>query len=156
MASYTGEFPSTVDAKGRFLLPAGLKKMIPVKEQKEFVVHRGIEKHLEMFTRKEWDTESEAVNKLNQYVKRNREFIRIFNRGATVITLDPNNRLLVPKTLLDFASIEKDIVLFTYSNKIEIWSQVEFDKMMKDNSVDYSKLAEDVMGNKQTDGDRLS
>jgi MraZ protein len=156
MASYTGEFPSTIDAKGRFLLPAGLKKLIPVKEQKEFVVHRGIEKHLEMFTRKEWEKESEAVNKLNQYVKKNRDFIRIFNRGATVIALDPNNRLLIPKSLLDYASIDKDIVLFTYSNRIEIWSQAEFDRMMKDNSIDYSKLAEDVMGNKNPDDSRVS
>ena len=76
MAGYIGEFPCTIDAKGRFLLPVALKKQIPVKEQKQFVVHRGIEKHLIIYTKKVWDKISEEVNELNLYVRKNREFIR--------------------------------------------------------------------------------
>ncbi|MFN8144023.1 MAG: division/cell wall cluster transcriptional repressor MraZ [Bacteroidia bacterium] len=156
MAGYIGEFPCTIDAKGRFLLPVALKKQIPAKEQKHFVVHRGIEKHLIIYTKKVWEKISEEVNELNLYVRKNREFIRKFNRGATEIELDATNRLLLPKTLADFAGIEKDIVLFAYGNRIEIWSQAEYERMMKDESSDFAQLAEDVMGKKQRDDDDVS
>ena len=104
MAELLGEFPSTVDLKGRFLLPGGLKKQLPAREAKLFVIHRGIEKHLVIYTRKEWSRISEEVNTLNLYLKKNREFIRKFNRGATELELDNTNRLLLPKNLMDYAT----------------------------------------------------
>jgi MraZ protein len=153
MAGFIGEFPSTIDSKGRVLLPAGLKKQIPVKEQSLFVVHRGIEKHLIVYTKKEWERISEGVNTLNLFVEENREFIRKFHRGATVMEMDNTNRLLLPQQLLDYAGITKDIVLYTYANRIEIWAQKEFDKLFKDDKTNYSRLAEKVMGKKNEKGD---
>jgi len=94
---------------------------------------------------------SEGVNNLNLFVEENREFIRKYHRGATVMELDTTNRLLVPQQLLDYAGIDKDIVLYTYANRIEVWSQKEFDKMFKDDKNNYSKLAEKVMGKKRND-----
>jgi MraZ protein len=157
MAGFIGEFPCTVDAKGRFLLPVALKKQVPAREQKRFVIHRGIEKHLVIYTKREWENISGEVNQLNLYVKKNREFIRKFNRGATDMDLDGTNRLLLPKTLMDYAGITKDIVLFAYGNRIEVWSQTEYNRMMKDDGGDFAKLAEEVMGRKnQSDAGDLS
>lgn len=150
MAGFIGEYPCTVDAKGRFLLPTTLKKQIPVKEQKRYVVHRGMEKHLVIYTQKEWDKITEEVYALNQYVRKNRDFIRKFNRGATPIELDAMNRLLLPKTLMEYAGIEKDIVLFAYGNRIEVWSEAEYQRMMKEESTDFATLAEEVMGKKRS------
>ena len=138
-----------MDVKGRFLLPGALKKQVPAKEQKRFVIHRGIEKHLVMYTKKEWDRISEEVNQLNLYVRKNREFIRKFNRGATEIEPDNTNRLLLPKPLLEYAGIEKDIVLFAYGSRIEVWSQKEYERMLKEDASDFSRLAEEVMGKKK-------
>lgn len=148
MNGYIGEYPCTVDAKGRFLLPGGLKKQIPAKEQKAFVVNRGVERHLVIYTKKEWDKISAEVNDLNVWVRKNREFIRKFNRGATEIELDGTNRLLLPKSLMEYAGIEKDIILFAYGNRIEVWSAKEYDRQMKDESSDFAALAEEVMGKK--------
>ena len=149
MSGFIGEFPCTVDTKGRFLLPGGLKKQIPAKEQKHFVVHRGIEKHLVIYTKKEWVKISEEVNQLNLYVKKNREFLRKFNRGAMEIELDGTNRMLLPKTLLDYAGIEKDIILFAFGNRVEVWAEKEYERMMKEESADFASLAEEVMGKKK-------
>lgn len=148
MAGFIGEFYCTLDAKGRFLLPGSLKKQIPAREQKRYVIHRGIEKHLVLYTKKEWDALSEEVNRLNLFVRKNREFIRKFNRGATELELDGTNRLLLPKTLTDYAGMDKDIVLFAYGNRIELWSQKEYERMLKDDAMDFSRLAEEVMGTK--------
>ena len=149
MSGFIGEFPCTIDVKGRFLIPGGLKKQIPAKEQRHFIVHRGIEKHLVIYTKKEWEKIGEEVNQLNLYVKKNREFIRKFNRGATEMDLDGTNRLLLPKSLMDYAGIEKDIILFAYGNRIEVWAEKEYERMMKDESSDFAALAEEVMGKKR-------
>ncbi len=146
MAGFIGEFPCTVDDKGRFLLPSGLKKQVPAKEQKRFVVHRGFDKHLVMYTRKEWERISAEVNSLNLYVRKNLEFVRKFNRGASDVELDGTNRLLLPKTLTEYAGIKKDIILFAFGTRIEIWSEEEYQRMMKDDGDGFAKLAEDVMG----------
>src|ERR1022692_4590984 len=146
MPGFIGEFPCTMDAKGRFNVPAALQKQIPAKEQKRFVVHRGIEKHLVLYTKKEWEKISEDVNTLNLYIKKNRDFIRMFNRGATEIELDTTNRLLLPKSLMDYAGIDRDIVLFAYGNRIEVWSEKGYAKMLKEDKADFAVLAEEVMG----------
>lgn len=153
MAGFIGEFPCTVDDKGRFLLPSGLKKQVPAKEQKRFVVHRGFDKQLVMYTRKEWERISAEVNSLNLYVRKNMEFVRKFNRGATEMELDNTNRLLLPKALTEYAGIKKDIVLFAFGSRIEIWSEEEYRKMMKDDGEGFAKLAEDVMGGIRKDDD---
>jgi len=156
MAGFIGEFPSTLDAKGRFLLPASLQKQIPSREQKRFVVHRGIEKHLVLYTKKEWEKISEDTNKLNIYIKKNREFIRQFNRGATELELDGTNRLLLPKGLMEYAGVEKDIVLFAYGSRIEIWAEKAYAKMLKEDKTDLATLAEEVMGRKNDGGGNVS
>jgi MraZ protein len=153
MSGFIGEYPCTVDGKGRFLIPGSLKKQIPVKEQKRFVVHRGIEKNLVIYTRKEWEKISAEVNDLNIYVRKNREFIRKFNRGATEIEIDSTNRVLLPRSLMEYAGIEKDIILFAFGNRIEIWAEKEYDRMMKEDTGDFATLAEEVMGKKKNDND---
>ncbi len=46
MVSFLGEYESTIDAKGRFLLPAGFKKQLPLDDAAQFVINRGFEKCL--------------------------------------------------------------------------------------------------------------
>lgn len=60
--------------------------------------------------------------------------------------LDNTNRLLFPKQLLEYADIDKDAVLFAYSNRIEIWAKALYDNLLTDEPEDFSRLAEDVMG----------
>ena len=157
MAGFIGEFPSTVDAKGRFLLPAGLKKQIAVREQKLCVIHRGIEKHLMLYTRKLWDEVSAKVDDIDEWVEENRVFTHQFYKGATEIALDSADRLLIPLQLMTYAGIDRDIVLFAHGKKIEIWSEREYKKRMNDDSINYSKLAQRVMSRKNRDEhDRLS
>ena len=143
---FQGEFPCTLDAKGRFLFPASLKKQVPSKAKNQFVIHRGFEKCLALYAKHDWEVISAEVNKLNLYVKDNRDFARYFFRGATEMQLDGTNRLLLPKSLCDYASITKDIVLFGYSNRIEVWSEKLYHKQMDEEPRDFVKLAEEVMG----------
>ncbi|MCK5839303.1 MAG: hypothetical protein KAG99_05610, partial [Bacteroidales bacterium] len=118
--------------------------------EERFVINRGFEKCLVLYPMNEWRDISEEINKLNLYVKKNRDFVRYFQRGATELHLDGNNRLLLPKNLLGYADISKTIVLFAYSNRIEVWDKEIYINLLTDEPEDFSTLAEDVMGNIDT------
>lgn len=146
MTHLLGEFDIKVDSKGRFMLPSGLKKQLMDGDQERFVINRGFERNLTLYPQSEWQKISQEVNSLNLYNKKNREFVRYFFRGASEIMLDAANRLLLPKSLLEYAGIEKEIVLFAYGQRIEIWARDVYEAMMNNEPEDFSTLAEDVMG----------
>lgn len=146
MIQFLGEYTCKIDAKGRLRLPAPLLKQLGDKAQDGFVLNRGFENCLVLYPRTAWDKHAKDIQNLNQYVKRNRIFIRRFFRGATELTLDSNSRLLFPRPLLDHASIDKELVLFAYFDKIEVWSKEAYEELLNEDALDFDELAEEVMG----------
>jgi MraZ protein len=146
MSKFLGEFDCKLDAKGRMMIPVGLKKQLPGAGDEGLVVNRGFEKHLVIYTRKEWNKIVGDLEKLNAYEKKTREFIRYFTRGATELTLDSAGRVLLPKPLLEYAGIEADIVLSCQLNKIEVWAEKAYNAQMDDEPENFARLAEEVMG----------
>ena len=130
MGNFIGEFDCKIDAKGRFLFPSGLKKQLDPSSQEIFVVNRGFEKHLVLWPINVWEQETKKLNKLKLYKKKNREFVRRFNNGATQLIIDGNGRLLLPKRLMGYATMTKEIVLKSFINKIEIWDKAAHDELM--------------------------
>jgi MraZ protein len=146
MTAFIGEFECKIDPKGRLMLPVALRKQIPHEAEEKFIVNRGFEKHLNLYPLNEWKKTTSKLNKLNLFVKKNREFLRRFNNGASELDIDTTGRVLLSKNLLDYASIDKDVVLVAYADRIEVWNKADYQTMMNDESVDFSDLAEDVMG----------
>ncbi len=158
MAHLIGEFECKLDLKGRFMLPSGLKKQLLPEDKERFVINRGFEKNLTLYPDSEWQKISHEINALNLYNKKNREFVRYFFRGASELHADSTSRLLIPKFLLDYAGIGKEVVLFAYGHRIEIWSKEVYDQMMRNEPEDFSSLAEEVMGKQKENpgGDHVS
>ncbi len=143
---YIGEFEAKLDDKGRVVLPAGLKKQLPKDAIGKLVVNRGFEKCLTLYTRKDWDVELGNLSNLNHFNRKHRMFVRQFSNGATEIQLDNSSRMLIPKKLCEYASIQNEAVFYAYGNRIEIWSKHLYDEMMDVDADDFADLAEDVMG----------
>ncbi|WP_421940895.1 division/cell wall cluster transcriptional repressor MraZ [Pedobacter sp.] len=148
MTQLLGEFDCKLDAKGRLMVPAALKKQLPEAEQDGLVINRGFEKNLVIYPRKVWEAIVADLNKLNPYEKKNREFIRSFTRGATELTLDAAGRVLLPKSLVEFAGISADVVLACQLDKIEVWDKQAYEDLFDDVPENFANLAEEVMGNK--------
>lgn len=146
MPHFLGEFDCRLDAKGRMMIPSGLKKQLPEAEKEGLVINRGFEKHLVIYTRKEWDRIVDDLSKLNSYEKKTREFIRYFTRGASELSLDGSGRVLLPKALLEYAGINTEVVLACQFNKIEVWAQDAYEAQMDNEPENFAKLAEEVMG----------
>ena len=117
MNSIIGTYECKVDAKGRLLLPAPLKKQLSAALLDGFVLKRSVfQPCLELYPMAEWNLTMNKINKLNRFVKKNNDFIRRFTAGVKVVEIDTLGRLLVPKDLVAFASISKDLVLSSAGN----------------------------------------
>lgn len=146
MIGFLGEYEVTMDAKGRFLLPAGFKKQLGEESAGQFVINRGIETCLTIYPMQVWEPIFSEVSKLNDFDPKVRQFRRYFLNGATNIELDSAGRLLIPKTLIEYAGLQKDVVLVSALNKIEIWDTTKYNKFFESFSPEsYSELANEVM-----------
>ena len=153
MIGFLGEFEATLDAKGRFLLPAGFKKQLPEEEGNRFVINRGFEKCLSLYPMQSWEPLFADISKLNDFDPKVREFRRNFLNGATFVEPDSAGRLLIPPNLKGHADLQKDIVLVAAVNKIEIWDSNKYKQLFESFSSEaFSSLADEVMNKKPATG----
>ena len=142
-----------LDAKGRVLLPSGLKKQLLPALDSGFVIKRSVfQPCLELHPMSEWNAVMAKVNKLNRFVKKNNDFIRMFTAGVRMVDMDANGRFLIPKDLVKTADLKKEIVLSAAVNIIEIWDKKAYEDVIASPDVDFGSLAEEVMGG-QEDGE---
>ncbi len=150
MINLIGTYECTVDNKGRIMIPAQLKKQLDGFTKEPFILKRSVFQNcLELFPYSEWKLMMDKVNKLNRFVKKNNDFIRMYTAGVKSIDLDSTGRLLVPKDLIAISKLTKNVVLSSSINIIEIWDKDEYEKSINDPEVDFAKLTEEVMGNDQ-------
>ncbi|WP_299552205.1 division/cell wall cluster transcriptional repressor MraZ [Seonamhaeicola sp.] len=152
MSFLTGTYECKVDAKGRLMVPAPLKKQLAAVLAEGFVLRRSVfQKCLELYPMAEWQVLMQKMNKLNRFKKKNNDFIRRFTAGVKMVEVDVNGRLLIPKDLTVFASISKNIVVASAINIIEIWDKDLYEQAIDDAAIDFADLAEEVMGQDDDD-----
>ncbi len=127
------------------MLPKALVAQLPDDSKEQLVVNCGFEKCLVLYTKEEWTRITSEINKLNMFIKENREFSRLFNRGANYLTLDGSSRVLIPKNLQEYSGLKSEVVFVTNSSKIELWDKATYEAEMNKNPEEYSALAEKVM-----------
>ena len=150
MINLIGTYECTVDNKGRIMIPAQLKKQLDGVASDPFILKRSVFQNcLELFPSSEWKLMMDKVNKLNRFVKKNNDFIRMYTAGVKSIDLDSNGRILIPRDLITISKLKKHVVLCSSINIIEIWDKDEYEKSINDPKVDFAKLTEEVMGNDQ-------
>jgi MraZ protein len=146
MTSLIGEYDCKVDAKGRFMFPVNLRKQLEEVFEKGFVINRNLhQKCLVLYPMAEWNKLNKKLSKLNRLIKANDVFVRRFTGGATAADADSTGRVLLPKSLVEYADIKTDIKVLGSNNVIEIWDKKLYSNFLEQD-VDIEKLAEDVLG----------
>jgi MraZ protein len=152
MINIIGTYECKADAKGRVMFPAALKKQLNNVLGDGFVIKRSVfNKCIEIHPMAEWNVVVEQVNKLNRFVKKNNDFIRSYMSGLKVVDVDGSGRFLIPKDLYLFADLDKEIVLSSSVNMIEIWDKEKYEISVAETLVGFGDLAEQVMGNQPKD-----
>lgn len=136
------------------MVPAAIKKQLMPVLQDGFVLKRSVfQPCLELYPMEQWNEVMKNMSGLNRFVKKNNDFIRKFTAGVKTVEVDTNGRLLIPKDLIGFAGIGKEIVLSSAIDIIEIWDKENYESAINGGD-DFADLAEEVMGN--INGNELS
>jgi MraZ protein len=146
MKGFIGEYYCKLDDKARLLLPSDMRKQLAPGDAESFVVSRGVDDCLSLYTISEWDRVMDKLRSLNRFKVKDRKFSRMFQKGATKITLDSNGRVLFPKNLMEWAGIQKDIVLVANVDLWEIWDKKRYESLLSEDWSEFENLAAEVMG----------
>lgn len=147
MATFIGDYTCKVDVKGRIILPVAFKKQMPADAQDHFVVRKDIfENCLVLYAIEDWNRQLEKFRKkLNPYNREQNMFVRNFFKGTAELSLDNNNRILVPKRLMELIGADRDVVLAGQDGRIEIWAADKYE-LIDMASADFANLAEKYLG----------
>lgn len=148
MKGFLSETEVTIDAKGRFLLPISIKKKLPEVETNSFVLARGFEKNLVLYPAYVWQqTIQLKLDSLNDFTNEVRMFKKLFLNGATELEMDSAGRILLTKSLLEYAGISKEVILFAEGGKIEIWDKIAYQQIFENiDDNELSNLANKLLG----------
>lgn len=157
MLNLIGTYECKADVKGRVMVPAGLKKQIAPSLADGFVLKRAVfQPCLELYPMSEWNSLMSKMSELNRFNRKNNDFIRRFTAGVRAVELDSAGRLLIPKDLMQFAGLSKELVIASAITIVEIWDKAKYESAIADAANDFAELAEDVMGDTAHDVDGIS
>jgi len=118
---YRGKYEYNLGDKGRLFIPADFRRGLSSKAKGSFVVTKWFDKCLVLYPLDEW---LKVESKLRQYPTSDamtRRGVRWFTANAREVKLDSQGRIMVPKYLLEFAGINKEVTIIGVINRIEIW-----------------------------------
>ena len=131
------------------MMPIALKKQLSKLINEGFVLKRSVFNHcIEMYPVSEWAKLMDKLNGLNRFNKKNIDFIRRFTAGVKSVEMDNSGRFLISKDLIKYASIDKEIVVSSSVNILEIWNKSTYEKVINEATLNFVELAEEVMGDK--------
>ena len=140
-----GEFHHNIDDKGRLVVPTKFREELG----SEFIITRGIEKCLYVYSLEEWKKLVSKLNTLPFTKKVTRTFTRFFYSGATACVFDKSGRMSITSPLVSYAGLDKECIIIGVNDHLEIWDSKAFEEFMNDNS----DIIEDITEN-LFDGDK--
>lgn len=135
-----GEYEHSLDAKGRLIMPAKLRQDMGEK----FIVTKGLDGCLFVFSLKEWDLFQEKLRALPVSNKNARDFSRFFLAGAIECEIDKQGRFLISGNLREFASLDKDVVIIGVTTRLEIWNKEKWKNYSSDENISAEEIAENM------------
>jgi len=147
--TFIGEYTYSLDSKGRVNIPSKFRQTLSTDNQNTFVITRGLDSCIWVYPLVQWKEIEENLRKLSSLSGVHRAFVRNTARYATPSTYDKQGRINLTPSLINFASLEKDVLIIGMVNKMEIWDPVQLEKADKEiekiNPKDYDALSDRII-----------
>ena len=140
---FMGEYHHSIDEKGRIIIPSKFRNELG----ESFVVTRGIENCLFIYSLSEWQKIVTKLKSLPFTKKDARNFTRFFLSGATTVEFDQQGRINISQPLASYANLIKECVVVGVNDRLEIWSLDSWNKFFDDNQENLSDIAENLFTN---------
>jgi len=119
----------TIDAKGRVIIPARFRVDLKDNDKGTGVMISNKDDCLYAYTFSEWEAVENRI--LAAKSANMAEFRRFFLGNSCECMLDNQDRILIPKSLREYAGLEKEIVLVGNLDHFEIWDRTKWDEVNK-------------------------
>ena len=146
--TFIGEYSYSLDSKGRINIPSKFRKALSRDNDNTFVITRGMDSCVWVYPLIQWKEIESNLRNLSSLSKIHRAFVRNTVRYATPSTYDRQGRITLPPSLVNYAKLDKDVLIIGMVNKMEIWNprQLEMndEETLKIDSNEYDNLAEKI------------
>lgn len=122
MLGVRGQFHLSIDEKGRLSLPAKLRDTLKTKEIDKLIL-TNFKGGLWGYSEPDWERYEQALMDQSPFEQESLVFTRAFIAGASECEVDKQGRILVPPYLRKYAGLEKDVVVISVVDRVEIWNQ---------------------------------
>lgn len=140
MSMFMGEYHHTIDEKGRLIIPSKFREGLGEK----FIITRGIENCLFVYSLDSWKKITDKLESLPFTKKDARQFVRFFLSGATTAEFDKQGRVNITSPLITYANLQKDCVVIGTGDRLEIWSQEDWNAFFDSAANNMSDIAENL------------
>lgn len=145
MPSLMGGETFSIDSKGRVKLPARILRQVSKEAENTFVITRGLDGCIACYPLNEWKAIEQKLRALNQFEEKNRSFIRHLLMLSEEVTLDGQQRINLPKKLLEYADITDEVKIVGVFDRIEFWNPKRYEEYIQKHFGEFEKTAEEVM-----------
>jgi MraZ protein len=132
MQNFLGNFECTIDSKGRLMIPARFRHLLPEASAGMYVISMGKERCLNLYPFDEWN--ETVVKKLHDLPPgpEKRNYIRFYSNKSRTLNLDKSGRVAIPSLMLDTIGNPRKVMVVGVLNYIEIWSIEDYEKVSRD------------------------
>ena len=146
---FYGEYHHAIDKKGRLIIPAKFRGIFKKLGNSNFMITRGLEKSLFIFSLEEWQIQESKFKSLPLEKSNPRAISRILFSGAHRCSLDRQGRVNLPQSLIQYADLKKEAVIVGVSNRIEIWDRSRWNNYLKRRQNSFIAIAEEFIKRKE-------
>ena len=137
---FIGEYQHNLDSKGRIIVPSKFREELHT----TFILTRGLDGCLTIYSLKQWEKLFEEVNKLPTTKRDARSYVRMLTSTATECTLDSQGRIQIPSFLSKPVNIAKECVVIGANDHIEIWDKTTWENYYLEASNNFEEVAENL------------
>lgn len=136
-----GEYSHNIDPKGRLTIPSKFRKELGM----GFVITKGMDGCLYIYPEAEWDQVADRLSEMSRTTNKvARRFTRFMLAGACPGDIDKQGRVLLPKSLRDYAGLDKEVVLAGVLDRVEIWDRAKWEQNQSQDELDIETLASEM------------
>jgi MraZ protein len=136
----TGTHSRTLDEKNRLALPKRVREQLG--DPGTLFVTPGPDQCLWLYTQQGLDQLADKLDKAPAADAEARVFRRLYFAQTEAVDLDRNSRILVPERLVQFAGLQRDVVLLGVRDHLELWDGQRWQEYLTRNAPRFDAVAE--------------
>ncbi len=125
---FRGATKTTLDAKGRLAIPARYRDRLTNRCQGQLICTVDQDYCLLLYPLPDWEEIERKLMRLPSFNRKARRLQRLMVGYASELELDGHGRVLIPRELREFASLERQAILIGQGNKFELWDEARWNE----------------------------